>query len=132
MSDQKTVMVTGASRGIGKGLCEEALRRGYRVYAVVRDAARAPAGTEAFVADVRDRKRMAELIHQIADQVDLYIANAGMGENHNPSKPDAAEKAYEVLDLNASATVYSMYKLSYEWISRGLKDRRIAAVASLA
>ena len=38
-----TVLITGAARGIGRALCEEALRRGWSVIGSVRDAATAKA-----------------------------------------------------------------------------------------
>jgi len=37
MSDQKTAIVTGASRGIGAGLVEAFLKQGYNVVATSRD-----------------------------------------------------------------------------------------------
>lgn len=44
-----TVLITGASGFVGRALCQQAIHRGLDVHAVERQAARAPAGTRAFL-----------------------------------------------------------------------------------
>ncbi|GAA0517524.1 dihydroflavonol-4-reductase [Paractinoplanes deccanensis] len=48
----ETVLVTGGSGFIGSWCAAELLERGYQVRTTVRDPARAPAGTRAFLADL--------------------------------------------------------------------------------
>jgi NAD(P)-dependent dehydrogenase (short-subunit alcohol dehydrogenase family) len=130
--DKKVVLVTGANRGIGLALCNEALARGYEVHGLVRKADSVPAGVHEHVADLRDRVAIRSLMHELAPRLDLYLANAGVGHDLNPKKPDTADKAAEIMDINGTATIFSVYALAYEWINLKLRDKRIAVVSSLA
>jgi NAD(P)-dependent dehydrogenase (short-subunit alcohol dehydrogenase family) len=75
----RAVLVTGANRGIGRALVEEALRRGAkRVYAGMRAPLEHPdERVTPLILDVTDRAQ----IHSAADQVeslDVLINNAGL------------------------------------------------------
>lgn len=129
---RKTVLVTGANRGIGRALCLEALARGYEVHGLVRNADQAPDGIETHVADLRDREAIGGIMRKLAPSLDLYLANAGVSHDLNPKRPDTAEKAAEIMDINGTATIYSIYALAYEWIQLGQRDKRIGVVSSLA
>jgi NAD(P)-dependent dehydrogenase (short-subunit alcohol dehydrogenase family) len=130
---KKTALVTGASRGIGRALCEELLARGFAVHGLVRTAGQAPAGVVEHVGDLRDRATIKTLMQELAPHLDWYIANAGVGAVLNPSKADTADKAAEILDINATATIYSIYALAYEWIRLGCaQGAKIGVVSSLA
>jgi uncharacterized protein YbjT (DUF2867 family) len=50
----RTLLVAGASGALGRFVCGLAAERGWTVRAMVRDAARAPRGVSAVVADARD------------------------------------------------------------------------------
>jgi NAD(P)-dependent dehydrogenase (short-subunit alcohol dehydrogenase family) len=75
----KTVLITGANRGIGKALVAEALHRGAaRVYAAMRRLE--PPTDERVVAlqlDVTDDDQISRVVDQISD-LDLLINNAGV------------------------------------------------------
>lgn len=76
---QKTVLITGANRGLGRALVEEALARGAKkVYAGTRDALRHPdKRVVALTLDVTN----AEDIRRVAGEVgnlDLLVNNAGI------------------------------------------------------
>ncbi len=129
--NKKTVLITGAARGIGRALCDEALKRGYTVHGLVRNPDSAPPGIEVHVADLRDRKAISELMKKLAPQIDIYLANAGVGHDLNPRKPETAELAAEIMDINCTATIFSIYALAYEWIEHKHQSRRIAVVSSL-
>jgi NAD(P)-dependent dehydrogenase (short-subunit alcohol dehydrogenase family) len=80
----KNVVVTGASRGIGRALTDEAVARGARVYAAVRqpDAmhdAVALHGDQVVpvVLDLGEPATIAALAHRCPD-VDLLVHNAGV------------------------------------------------------
>ena len=130
---RRGVLVTGASRGIGRALCEELLKRGFEVHGLVRKQDQAPPGVQAHVGDIRDRTTVKALMRELAPKIDCYIANAGVGAVLNPSKEDTADKAADIMDINGTATIYSVYALSYEWIQLGnSKGKKIGVVSSLA
>jgi NAD(P)-dependent dehydrogenase (short-subunit alcohol dehydrogenase family) len=93
----KTVLITGANRGIGRALVEEALRRGAkRVYAGMR--------CELVHADVRVTPLRLDVtsaaqIQQAAAQVqalDVLINNAGIALYDDLSQPEALEQQLAV------------------------------------
>lgn len=64
-ADAKQVLVTGATGFLGRHLVFELGRRGYRVRALVRTAHSVPAGAEAAMGDVLDKKSLAEAMKGI-------------------------------------------------------------------
>src|SRR6266851_706750 len=87
----RSVFITGASSGLGRGLALHYARAGATVHAVARRepelqalAAEAPKGSVApVVLDVTDTERLVEAIHAAeaasGGALDLVIANAGVG-----------------------------------------------------
>ena len=80
-----TILITGAARGIGRALCEEALRRGWDVIGSVRDAVAARAfeaelGSRfrALVFDVADADAVANAAAGLDRPIDILINNAGI------------------------------------------------------
>jgi NAD(P)-dependent dehydrogenase (short-subunit alcohol dehydrogenase family) len=76
----KTVLVTGANRGIGRALVEEALRRGaQRVYAGTRQPLAHPDGrVTPLRLDVTNAAQTQAAAEQI-EALDILINNAGLG-----------------------------------------------------
>jgi NAD(P)-dependent dehydrogenase (short-subunit alcohol dehydrogenase family) len=75
----KTVLVTGANRGIGRALVEEALRRGAkRVYAGTRQPLDHPDGhVTPLVLDVTNAAQIRSAAGQV-DSLDVLVNNAGV------------------------------------------------------
>jgi NAD(P)-dependent dehydrogenase (short-subunit alcohol dehydrogenase family) len=80
-----TVLITGASRGIGLEFARQYQARGWRVIATCRDPARAEKlravapGAELYRLDVNDRAGIEALSRDLsADAIDVLIANAGV------------------------------------------------------
>jgi len=85
----RTVLLTGANRGIGLALTRELLARGDRVIAACRDPAAAAdlaaltgQGAQLVALDVASPPSVAQLASQLADEpLDVVINNAGVAED---------------------------------------------------
>jgi NAD(P)-dependent dehydrogenase (short-subunit alcohol dehydrogenase family) len=93
----KTVLVTGASRGIGQALVEEALRRGAaRVHAAARHpVAHQDERVTPLTMDVSDAQQVQEAAASV-ESLDLLINNAGIQPLDDLSDPAALEQALSV------------------------------------
>ena len=138
----KTVVITGASSGIGRELAKELARRGATVGLVARRAEllqelvaeiRAAGGTvEAEAADVGDRSAVSAAVAQLAAKlgpVDLMVANAGVAEatGADPMNVGGVELMTRV---NFLGVVYA-----FESVLPAMLERRaghLVAVSSLA
>ena len=76
----KTILVTGANRGIGQALVEEALRRGARrVYAGTRQPLTHPDGRVTPVTlDTTNAAQIQAAVESV-ESLDILINNAGVG-----------------------------------------------------
>ena len=89
----KTVLITGANRGMGLALLEEALRRGAgRVYAGTRGPFAHPDGrVEPLPIDVTDRAQTQQAARQIPT-LDILVNNAGVALYDDLSDRTALER----------------------------------------
>ncbi len=78
----KTILVTGANRGIGQALVEEALKRGAkRVYAGTRQpSVHSDGRVTPLTVDVTDRAQIQAAVENV-ESLDLLINNAGITRN---------------------------------------------------
>lgn len=115
----KSILITGASSGIGRALAFEFSRRGYALGLCARrlellESLRDELGRETQVAiaklDVADLERVPEVLHKQADElggVQIVIANAGVGERSYPGEGTfhLDSKVIEINVLGAMATI---------------------------
>jgi NAD(P)-dependent dehydrogenase (short-subunit alcohol dehydrogenase family) len=89
----KAVLITGANRGIGKALVDEALKRGAkRVYAGTRQVWTHPDGRVTPLAlDVTNAGQVRDAAGEI-ESLDLLINNAGVAQFDDLSDPSALER----------------------------------------
>jgi NAD(P)-dependent dehydrogenase (short-subunit alcohol dehydrogenase family) len=122
----KTVLITGANRGIGHAMAHEALRRGAkRVYAATRSG-------EIDIADPRVTPLMLDVtdpeqIRQAAEKVvalDILVNNAGIAIYDNLSDPDVVQRH---LDVN----LFGMLRMTQAFLPQ-LKRSRGAIVNHLS
>ena len=84
----RTILITGANRGIGLELSEQFARDGWRVLACCRNPADAAQlqslgergmDIEVFALDVTDHQQISALAEQLADRpIDILLCNAGI------------------------------------------------------
>lgn len=100
-----TVLVTGASRGLGRGFVEALLAQGARVVATCRSPASAKLPAEALVVqlDVADEGSVGSLPQRLADlgvtAVDVLVNNAGISNPAHPVDPSPTCKVSDVRDV---------------------------------
>jgi NAD(P)-dependent dehydrogenase (short-subunit alcohol dehydrogenase family) len=95
--DKKTVLITGASRGIGQALVSEALRRGAtRVYAGTRGPLQHPdKRVTALMLDVTSVSQIQEAVDRV-DTLDVLINNAGIALYDDLSNLEVIEQQLAV------------------------------------
>jgi short-subunit dehydrogenase len=138
----KTVMITGASSGIGKGLALEVAARGARLGLVARRqelldevvaAVQSRGGRAiAVAADVRDAEAMkaaAERIRTELGPIDILIANAGIGTSSHISELDPNHVA-NVMSINVVGAANSVAAVMPQMVERG--QGQLVAISSLA
>lgn len=109
------VLVTGANRGIGRAIAEEALQRGAaKVYAAVRDLGSADPLVEQFGdrvvpvrIDVTDRESVNAAAEQAKD-VTIVVNNAGALKTASP----LAEDAVDALDFEVRVNVHGLIHMA--------------------
>jgi 3-oxoacyl-[acyl-carrier protein] reductase len=115
--DGRSVVVTGASKGIGKGIAAGFARAGARVLVVGRDADAAAAtaeelghGASAFAADVADPDACAAMATAAIERhggIDVLCANAGIFPDVKLGDMSAAD-IDQVLGTNLKGTMLSV------------------------
>lgn len=108
----KTLLVTGANRGIGRAIVEGALQRGARkVYAAVRNLDSADALLESFgerVVPVHLDLEFPDSIRLAAEQasdVDFVINNAGVLKNADPLSEHAVQALNYEVNVNVAGLI---------------------------
>jgi 3-oxoacyl-[acyl-carrier protein] reductase len=80
MNSERTVLVTGGNRGIGRAIAEEFVAAGYKVAVTVRSG-EGPAGTLSVKADVTDAESLDSAFAEVEAKlgpVEILVANAGI------------------------------------------------------
>jgi NAD(P)-dependent dehydrogenase (short-subunit alcohol dehydrogenase family) len=122
---QKTVLITGANRGIGRALVQEALRRGAkRVYAGTRGTLDVADGrVTPLMLDVTDVDQIEQAVREVGS-LDVLINNSGIAPYDNLSDPAVIEQALAV-------NFFGMYKVSRAFLPM-LKPSKGAIVNNLS
>ncbi len=95
--ENKTVLITGANRGIGQALVNEALRRGAkRVYAGTRNPLQHPdPRVTPLTLDVTNDSEIQRAAKEV-ETLDVLINNAGVAIYDDLGNPDVIEKHFAV------------------------------------
>jgi NAD(P)-dependent dehydrogenase (short-subunit alcohol dehydrogenase family) len=122
---QKTVLITGANRGIGRALVQEALHRGAkRVYAGTRGVLDiADERVTPLMVDVTNAEQIEQAVRQVGS-LDVLINNSGIAPYDDLS--DLA-----VIEQTLAVNFFGMYKVSRAFMPM-LKRSRGALVNNLS
>lgn len=136
MSEPAVVLVTGASRGLGRGIAIELARGGYSVainYASNSDAAdettrmckeAAPHAKQVFlplqgdVSSTRSRATMLETIDNELGQLDALVNNAGIAPRLRADITEATESSFdELISTNLKGPYFLTQAVVNRWLS---------------
>ena len=132
----KVALVTGGSRGIGKGIAEALAAGGARVAVVARDEERAAAaastldgtGHQGFACDVSDEASVDALIKRVEEQLgplEILVNNAGVTKDNLFVRLSGADWD-QVLDTNLKAAF-----LTIRAAARGMMRRRSGRIINI-
>ncbi len=115
--DQSTrVLITGASRGVGRAVTEAFAGRGCRMGLVARPStdletlADSLAHSTLLPTDVADRDQVRSAVSKFCEQegsVDVLVANAGIAY-YAPAQKLSAERVAQMIEVNYLGTVYAI------------------------
>ena len=108
--EKKTVLITGANRGIGEALVSEALRRGVtRVYAGTRGPLQHPdKRVTPLMLDVTNVSQIREAVDRV-DTLDLLINNAGIALYDDLSN-------VEVIEQHLAVNLLGLLKVTHAFL----------------
>ncbi len=128
----KSVVVTGASSGMGKAIVELFVKEGASVIAVARRKERldalveslkdAPGKVIAFAGDVskkEDNEAMIDLAVQEYGKLDVLVNNAGVMDDMAPMAEVSDEKYEYVMGINVYGPLSSMRKACQVFLAQG-------------
>ncbi|MGH9405461.1 MAG: SDR family NAD(P)-dependent oxidoreductase [Terriglobia bacterium] len=130
--ENKTILITGANRGIGRALLDEALRRGAKkVYAGTRSALQHPdKRVTPLTLDVTSASQIERAVSKI-DTLDVLINNAGIAIYDDLSKPEVIEQHLAVNlfgPLNLTRACLPLLKRSKGAIVNNISTVALAAL----
>jgi len=123
--ENKAILITGANRGIGRALLEEALHRGARrVYAGIRgEFQHSDSRVVALKLDVSDSTQIQAAADQI-DSLDVLINNAGIAIYDDLS-------SLEIIEQHMAVNFFGTYNVTYSLLPL-LKKSKGAIVNNLS
>lgn len=127
---ERTVLVTGGNRGIGRSIAEEFVRQGHRVAVTVRSG-EGPAGTLSVKADVTDPASLDAAFAEIEEKlgpVEILVANAGITRDTLLMRM-TDEQFEEVVDTNLNGVFRVVRRASMGMIKK--KFGRVILIGSV-
>lgn len=124
----KVALVTGAARGIGRGIAESMAAEGARIVVHYRSREREAAetvaaleglGTESlmFGADLTDSSAVRAMFRTAAEEfggVDIVVANAGTNSSHAAAADTTDEEFDRLLEVNTRSTFFVLRQAARE------------------
>jgi NAD(P)-dependent dehydrogenase (short-subunit alcohol dehydrogenase family) len=126
----KTALVTGGSRGIGRGIVEALAAQGIHVWALARDTThldtlkREVAGVETRTGDVTDAQVAAQSLREI--QPDILVLNAGA----TPMMAPIHQLSWDQFSGNWDTDVKATFEFGREALLTPLKPGSVVVIVS--
>ncbi|MGF1449245.1 MAG: SDR family oxidoreductase [Opitutales bacterium] len=127
--ERRTIVITGATRGLGRAMTLEMARRGHRVVGCGRNAEalqalrQVPGPAQAFTSvDVTDPTAVTAWAEDVVERFgapDLLINNAGVINDHAPSWELRAEVYRHLLEVNVLGIVNVLNAFVQPMLARG-------------
>lgn len=139
----KSIVVTGASAGMGKAIATLFVQEGANVIAVARRKERLDEMAQAlkdcpgtfvpYPADITKQEQIEGALEQAVKefgQLDVVVNNAGIMDGMEPIGEITNERLAQVMDVNFTAVLYSMRKAVNIFLDQG-KGGNIICVTSV-
>lgn len=132
MSNEQVAIVTGSSRGIGRGIALSLAERGWRIVINYRSNKIAAEDTQKAVeiaggesllvqADMASQSDLADLVDATLSEfsrIDLLVNNAGVGPRQRVDMLQMGETSYdEVMDINLKGPFFLTQRVANEMIA---------------
>ena len=129
---EKSILITGANRGIGRALLDEALRRGAkRVYAATRSTFQhTDTRVTPLTIDVTSASQIRHAVDQV-DALDVLINNAGIAIYDDLTKVEIIEQHLAVNLLGPLIVTYAFLPLLRRAKGAVVNNLSLAALAAL-
>ena len=133
-TEQPVMVITGTSKGIGRGLAESFVKKGY----LVAGCSRGPAtleleGYQHAQVDVGDEKQVSKWVRSISrayQRVDVLVCNAGLASATHLLTMTPGEVLEPLLRTNISGTYYVCREVAKAMMLQ--RSGRIITVSSMA
>lgn len=133
MSDYPVMVITGTSKGIGRGMAEYFIAKGYKVVGCSRGPATLEKkGYHHFEVDVGDESQVRSWVRSIKKEfkhIDVLVCNAGLVSSALLMAVTSGEVLETFLHTNFAGTFYVCREISKVMITR--KAGRIITISSL-
>jgi NAD(P)-dependent dehydrogenase (short-subunit alcohol dehydrogenase family) len=151
MSDKRVALVTGAGRGIGRGIALALAEKGWSIVinyrsnseaaeATIKEVERVGAQGLVVQADIgsnEDRQRMVGQTVEHFGRIDLLVNNAGMGPRQRVNILETTEESYdEVMNVNLKGPFFLTQQVARKMIdlfeSGAVEEPKIGNIGSIS
>jgi NAD(P)-dependent dehydrogenase (short-subunit alcohol dehydrogenase family) len=151
MSDKKVAIVTGSSRGIGRGIALSLAEHGWQVVVnyrsnnaaaeeVQKAVEMAGGGALLVQADMSSRDDLEKLVDATLSEygrIDLLVNNAGVGPRQRVDMLQVGEESYnEVMDINLKGPFFLTQRVANEMVSlvqsKSVREPKIINISSIS
>jgi len=127
--EKKKVLVTGASKGIGKAICSRLLADGYSVVGIARNAPdEIPHGMDFYSVDLSDSKAVVEFLDEFKTKESFYglVNNVGMVPSNKLEHVELSD-LHKAVQLNIEVAI-----IFTQALLPGMRSNRIGRILNIS